>query len=124
METLAFIFGIGIMSFILLYIAKLLNEEHKSFQFILIAFVFLNILLIPKVIIDTQNSCENVLSNSTVIENVTTFEYIEICQDNPHTTTDWFFKLGMLLFTLFLMYCFYYIFYKIGGTNWLKMKGF
>lgn len=124
METLAFIFGIGIISFILLYIAKLLHKEHKSFQFILIAFVFLNILLIPKAIIDTQNTCENVLSNSTLIENVTTFEYAEICQENTNSTADWFFKLGMLLFTLFLMYCFYYIFYKVGGANWLKMKGF
>lgn len=123
MDTIAFVFAIGILSFILLQIASLLNTEHKGFQFVLIAFVFFNLLLIPKVIIDDQYSCENVISNSTVIANTTTYEYSEICSDNPNKTADWFFKLDMLLFSLFLLYCFLYIFYKVGGTNWLKMKG-
>lgn len=123
MDPIAFILGIGILSFLLLQISTLLDKEHKGFQFVLIAFVFFNMLLIPKVIIDDQYTCENMLSNSTVTENTTTYEYTEICTTTPNKTAEWFFKLDVLLFTLFLMYCFLYLFYKVGGSNWLKSKG-
>ena len=123
MDIIAFVFAIGVTSYILLKISELLDKEHDAFKVILVAFVFFNLLLIPKVIIDGKDSCEFVIDTSTVTENTTAYTYTEICREGSSMTSGRFFWLGQLLFYLFLLYCFLYIFYKIGGVSWLKKKG-
>ena len=46
METIAFIAAIGFVAYILLNISHILDEEHKGFKFILLSFVFFNLLLV------------------------------------------------------------------------------
>ena len=123
MDIIAFVFAIGVTSYILLKISELLDKEHDGFKVILIAFVFLNLLLVPKVIIDGKDSCEFVIDTSTVTENTTAYTYAEICSEDTSVTSGWFFKLGQLLFYLFVLYSFLYVFSKVGGTSWLKKKG-
>jgi len=67
MDLLALIIGIGIICFLLLYLAFNLDKSHTLLK-ILLFFLFLSALnLIPKAIIDNYDDCELVLNNTQEI---------------------------------------------------------
>ena len=69
METISIIIGIGIVLSILIYLGFKLDNEHIAIKsFFILSFFFL-VLLIPKALIDSNQTCE-------ILDNTTTEIYI------------------------------------------------
>jgi hypothetical protein len=111
------IISIGIVCFLLMYLALNLDKEHFFLKFFLVGFIFALLFLIPKAVIDSQETCEIVLNNTEEIFNFTnnhtdtTHSYKQVCFNNDSPTNISFLKAIGGLFNIFLTYIVVYIFY-------------
>lgn len=111
--------GILGTSFLLLYFTfNLEMKDHPLLRFILVMFAFIFILLIPKVLLDSQTTCSAVMANATVMGNVTTYGYAPYCVEQAGTTSTTFMKIVYWLFRIFVAYIILYLFFT--GINELR----
>ena len=73
------ILGIGIIAFLLCYIAFSLNKDHWPLQVFTLMVVIFMLSLIPTALLNTQDHCSTQISNTTTINNQTTYNYQEYC---------------------------------------------
>lgn len=68
MEPISLIIGVGIIAFILAYMAFQLDQQHWPLKILLIFFTVYMLLLIPKTILDYPPNCSTVITNQTINE--------------------------------------------------------
>ena len=112
MDPIAFIAGIGIFCFLLLYIVFNLEKNHVYLKIFTVLFVCVFIALIPKVLIDEEDYCGFVVANTTIVANTTHFEYDRTCVPNTHKTTSlffnaWSFYIGVILIYILIFLVWY-----------------
>jgi hypothetical protein len=108
--SLELVIGISLMSFLFLYFCFQINEEHFLLKLLSIFFFLLTIILIPRAAI--QDVCFNELTNQTVIDNTTFFEYDYNCYSpNPSNINVSFTRIPIWFFRLFVTYFAIYLFY-------------
>ena len=117
--ALELIIGIGICAFLVVYFAFAWDrKEHYLLQLLASFFFIFLLILIPKVAIDSKDTCEIVIANETTIGNTTSYEHDYFCETNARTTTTTFYKVVMWFMRLFLAYLFLYFNYVF----WIKSK--
>lgn len=115
MDIIALVVGVGIVSFLLAYFTIHLDKEHFLLK-LLTAFFFLTLLvLIPKGLIDENDYCDVVVSNTTYYNatNTTTYEYERFCDTNTKKTASIFHAAVVWFNRLFATYVFLYLIYVI-----------
>ena len=139
------ILGLGIVAFLILFLASILDKEHFFLKYFLVVFVFLLLFLIPKVVIDNDQYCEIVINESEEVfkygDNYTGYHwdydsapkpnsdfsvfhintyntYERVCFTTTNTTGSSFFKIVSWLWKIFIAYISVYIFYY-----WIVKKG-
>ena len=113
------IIALGIVAFLILFfVFQWDRREHFLLQLIGSFFFIYLILLIPKVMIDNQDTCEIVMANETLTGNITTYEYQNFCITNTENTPTLFYKIILWFIRLFISYLVLYFNY----TLWLKSK--
>lgn len=116
--TVEFILGVGVVSFLLLYISFNLDDEHVFLRVLFVLMTVFLLALVPKATLDNKAQCQMRTINETVQGNVTTLQYGEICNTTVPTTTNIFWN-GYLWFIILLSgYVFLYLMYK--GLNRLR----
>lgn len=116
---LILVFGIGIVSLLVLYLAFSLDKEHFFFKLLLLFFLFPLLTLIGKVAIDYDDYCEIMISGTNVSGNYTSYDYDNYCFDTPGNTSNSFFKSLTWLMRFFYVYAFMYFNYDFWMKKWL-----
>ena len=125
MNELVLIAGVGVASFLLLYLAfRCLDKEHVLWKLITVFFVLFLITIIGKVGYDSSTYCQLYINNSTDVGDTTSFGYVEHCFEESNQTYLSFFKITQWIIRVFAMYMFVY--YSWQGAKFLiaraKMK--
>ena len=116
MSYAVLIAGLGIIGFLLAYLFfKFEDKQHELLRLLLLGCLFGVFVLVGKVGLDSNNRCELLLSNQTVSDGVTVFEYESLCYEVSESNSGLvFYKLTMWIVRLIsgylLVYLFYYIF--------------
>lgn len=123
MNPIAFIIAILGVAFLFAYISNSLDERHSFLKLLLIGFALISLFIIPKVMVDFQPACDNVLIpvNSTNVipyngvvlnyGNGSTYVYDYVCskQSNSQAIFEKVISYGYIVFILyFLIYLIYY----------------
>lgn len=113
MDSLAFIFGIGVVSFIFLYFSQSFDEKkHPALKLLMLMFALALVILVPKVTIDDQHICETVVDNSTEVSStITSYEYTYFCYYRTESTPDTFYRIVLWTYRLFIAYIITYLAY-------------
>lgn len=115
------VIGAGIISFLLLYFASLIDpKNHAAFRLLLIGLAVVLFIPIGKGIIDSSSVCTSVINSTTLnaVTNVTAYTYTTHCYDvTTSTTHNVVFKVVSWLLSLFLMYVLIYFMYDIFTTR-------
>lgn len=114
--SLELIVGVGIVSFLLLYMCKDLGTEHFAFRLIAYCLVAIMFLLIAKAGIDADTTCENLINTS--VENttsgITTHSYSTMCYENTTASTSKTFHILMNAFiVVFFGYVIFFFAYRL-----------
>ena len=121
---ISLLIGVGIISFLLLYLAFNLDKEHVYLKLLIIFVVVFMLILIPKQTLDFKDSCEAVVDNKTITNETITYEYKEFCIANPNNTTDVFYKIYLWFVGLFGIYVLiYYIKVMLEYFENIKVNG-
>jgi len=122
--TLGIILAVGIISFLLLYLAFNLDKEHVYLKLLIIFVVVFMLILIPKQTLDFKDTCEVVVDNKTIINETTSYEYSEFCINNPNNTANVFYKVYLWFVGLFGIYVLiYYIKVMLEYFKNIKING-
>lgn len=122
--SLALIIGLGIATFILLYLSFNIEEKHFVLRLLGVMFAIILLLLLSKGSIDSNTVCEQVINTSTTIGAVTNYTYMPSCYTTTNNTAKVFYKLMMSFLILFLGYLIFYLGYwgLISFQEWIKSK--
>lgn len=113
MDGLALIIGLGIYGFIWAYIAlKMDFEKHFFLQLLVLGFLAVLLLQVPRAAIEYGQDCTTVLSNQTVSGNFTSYEYREECFNHGDTDVT-FFKAATWWVRIFWTYLIVWIIYHL-----------
>lgn len=125
--ALPLIIALASASFILLYFAFQLNNEHTFLKLLNIGFALIFLVLIAKTTIDYEDNCDLLLNEtaliSEIVENTTTnististntsYTYDYVCEDTTNNTptlfveyTGWYWRLFAIYLLLFVIYIF------------------
>lgn len=127
--VLELIIGLGITAIVLVYLMMQLDEAHIMLKIIILLFLPLVLLLIPSALISERQICEIVISNQTVIGNMTTNQYTNYCVSPSGSTDKSFLKFSMWYLTITYVYVLVYLIYhvflrkKLLDMGILKSKG-
>lgn len=120
MGNITLLIGIGIFAIICIYMFFKLGEQQKEtkqshfiLQLLILFFVLISLVLVGKVGLDDSNHCEFVNSNSTIVGNVTTNDYVYLCETNINSTSNIFYKTTLWFMRLILIYMFIYFTYEV-----------
>lgn len=126
MTPLELMFGVGIVSVIVLAIVMWLNEQHQLLKILGAFFVIGLLILIPKIAVDDSEYCEILINGSTfdAASNQTGYEYDRVCFEREDKTADLFFKWVSWFRTLVLYYTILYLIYAwlYGTSEIFKMR--
>lgn len=100
-------------AFILLGVARLLDDKHNLLKLLLICVVVISSLLVGAIAQDNDEYCELVVSNYTVNGNTTSNTYDYSCHDTGNTTGLTFYRLIIGFFVVFFLYVVYYYAYEV-----------
>ena len=79
-EAIVYLFGIGLVALIFAFIVMNVRNEHAALKYFLIAMLLVLSMMIPSAMFNARENCETVVSNSTIIDSVTTsYEYSSFC---------------------------------------------
>jgi len=102
-------FGVGLISFILLYIAfKIDFETHWFLQLVLIGIVIHLGLLVPATFVTLNEECYPVVNTSTTVGATTSYTYDDYCNTKDITTPTSFYKGYLWVIRLFWIYAVIY----------------
>jgi len=128
MMDLTLIIAAGIIAFLLLYIARILDEkEHFAFRFLAISFAIILFVIIAKGSIDATTTCESVI-NQTIedtVLNTTTHTYMTQCYSNTDSTTSTvLYKFIMGILVVYFLYVLGFFIWKGSSQimDWVKRR--
>ena len=114
-------FGVGLVCFILLYLAFKLDDKHWFLQIMMIGIVIHLGLLIPSTFVTLNEDCYPVVNTSTVAGATTTYTYGEYCNTKDITTPNSFFTGYMWIIRVFWIYVVIFGL-KVAVTKWMERK--
>jgi len=126
------IIALGIVSFLVMYLALNLDQEHFFLKFFLVGFVFVFLFLIPSAVLDSQENCEIVLNYTedtyiygnnysgyieededfddvNLFHKNQTYTYQQVCFTDANDTNITFLKTIGWLYRIFITYILVYI---------------
>lgn len=112
------IISLGIVSFLVMYLAFNLDKEHFFLKFFLVGFVFVFLFLMPKAVLDSQEVCELKINNTIVTNNQTDYTYGTYCYTASGDTNLIFINTIGWLYRIFMTYIIVYIVW-----HFLKNRG-
>ena len=126
MANLTLLIGLGIFIFTCVYMFFKLSEQkitqelqgekptnHFVLQLMILFFILSSVLLLGKVGIDDSNHCDFVVTNSTIVGNVTNNSYDYLCSTNTNSTSFTFYKITLWFMRLLTAYIFIYFTYEV-----------
>lgn len=121
------VIGAGILSFLFLYIAQMIDaKEHFALRLLLIGFSVILLIPLGKGVIDSSSVCESVVNSTSLnsATNVTTYSYTSYCYDVTSGTSHFtLYKIslwGFYLFTAYVMFYFVYFIFKDRAARILR----
>jgi|25BtaG_2_1085352.scaffolds.fasta_scaffold10913_2 hypothetical protein len=119
--TLELVAGIVGVAFLIVYFTFSWDrEEHWLLQLIASFFFIFLLILVPKAIIDNQDSCEIVVLNESTYLNQTAYTYGEHCETETSQTAATFHKHVMRFIYMFILYLFLYFTYTVWFNKIIK----
>jgi len=98
------IFGVSVVSYLLVYISFKLDEEHTLLRILTLMFAVVMMVMIPAVTVNENRYCDILLLNETVNGNETTYNYNHTCFDSPYNTPQTFNKIMLGYLLVFILY--------------------
>lgn len=115
--TLTLIIAIASVGFLLAYLFFKTGEEydkHFLLRLLLLGCLFGIFVLLGKVGLDSQNTCDLVMNETLVDGNLSTYNYEAVCYDNTQYNTGLtFYKLTLWIVRLLSAYILIYFFYEL-----------
>jgi len=113
--SLELIIGVGMVGFLLLYMAKDLGTEHFAFRLISYCLVAIMFLLVAKAGIDADTSCEQLINTTweNQTSNVTFNTYGTYCYEQTTSTSTAFHSLMTAFIVVFFGYVIFFFAYKL-----------
>jgi hypothetical protein len=111
-------------STVILYLVFKLGEKHQYIKLFLMFIGMGSLVLLGGVVYDS-NRCFVTVTNQTVVNNVTSFNYGAVCVTGTGNYNDQFYYLCMFVFTCvvtYLMISSLYSFFMWAGTKFTKRK--
>jgi len=109
MDALATIVGLGLASFLLFFFSSQLEEKHGLLKLLSLFFVLSLVILIPKALIDNQETCYSEINTSTTVGNTTTYTYLDYCVTDSNNTDATFYTAILWFYRLFMAYVILYL---------------
>ena len=116
MSGLILIVGIGIVTFLILFLMFIMKDDPKQFllRLLLLFFAVVFLLLIAKTTLDNENYCDVVINETIIInDSITTYDYNRVCFDNPNMTTNIFYKFVNRFQYIIYIYMIMYLIYEV-----------
>lgn len=118
--AIGILIGIGVTMFLLVYIMFKIKtdvdantQNHFLLQLIILFFIIGLFALLGKATLDESINCEWIVDNSTVNNNVTTYETSYTCSEAQNNTGLNFYKAIMWMVRILFLYVFLYIAYEV-----------
>jgi hypothetical protein len=115
--TLTLIIAIASVGFLLAYLFFKTGEEydkHFLLRLLLLGCLFGIFVLLGKVGLDSQNTCDLVMNETLVDGNLSTYSYEAVCYDvTQYNTGLTFYKLTLWIVRLLSAYILIYFFYEL-----------
>lgn len=107
------ILGIGIVCFLVLYLAFKLDDKHTPLKVLFLFFTIYLFLLIAKDVYDNKDFCEVIVQNKTVSGSVTSYEYNRVCFENEKNTPSVFYNMVNNILKISYVYLFLFTSYIV-----------
>lgn len=119
--NLILMIGLGLVGFLLAYLffnfgKDEISQKHYLLRLLLLGCLFGVFVLIGKAGLDSTETCDNLLSNTTLVENDTVelYNYEVVCyESDPNNTASTFYLLTLWIVRLISLYILVYLFYEI-----------
>lgn len=108
-NNLPIVLAIGIICFLLLFIAFNWNKDGGFLLFLLCCLSIFLLLLIPSFLVQNNNYCSMEISNKTLEGNTTSYSYNYICLNNTQNTNQTFHKAYLTILIIFSSYILIYL---------------
>lgn len=115
-SNLILIIGLGIVSFLMLYLSFNLDSKDKgqrALKTFSICFVIFLLVLVPKAVMDYKDTCEITVQNETTTANQTFYTYNQTCITNTHTTPTIFMTSYLWYIGIFGIFMLIYVVYEV-----------
>lgn len=104
--------GLGVVGVLLILLFFKLgereDEKHFVLQMFFLAFIVFVMVLIGKTAIDYKDDCDWHMSNSTVVGNITSYDYVYECNVNTNSTSSTFYDMTVWIMRIVVIYLFLY----------------
>lgn len=110
---LTLVIGMGIIAGILFYVSFSLEKKHFLLQLLCIIFALLSLNIMTATMVESRSECTTELSNTTIIGNVTDYQYSQVCQTRELQSPVTLFKVMTWFLRLFLTYVVIYFFIEV-----------
>ena len=97
-------FGVGLVSFFLMFFAFKLDSEHWFLQLMMVGIALHLTLLIPATFVNFNENCTPVVNTSTVSGSTTSYTYTDYCNTKDVTTETSFYKMYLWVIRVFWIY--------------------
>lgn len=113
-DGLTLVVALGLFMFLFAYIAfKLDASKHSFFQLLIIGFLAFMATQLPRAAIEYGDDCGLVVANETVLGNVTSFDYVTVC-DERGSTDETFLKASLWFVRVWVAWVLIYILWSFG----------
>jgi hypothetical protein len=136
MNEIAIILGIVACSFLSLYFIKVIGEIENTLnknsqnkpknllwiKLISISFFLVFMMIIPSFLIGNQETCNILVNETTTINNVTAYDYDQVCFPQNISQSNTIFKIVILFFRLIILaFTLYFVWFML-KDNLLNSK--
>lgn len=121
--SLALVISAGVMAFVSAYIMFKISERnreaenqgvqlginsHNALQILFFFMVIASLVLLGRAGMDSGTSCSWLVNETTIVNNVTSYDYANECVDNSNSSNSWIYRLPLYLAYLSGLYLIVY----------------
>lgn len=114
--------GIALLGSLFAVLLFLFQEEHPILRLLFIGGILICGFFIPTAVYQLTTACDNVVSNTTISNNVTSYQYTQFCATTANTSTDTFYSIAWGMFRLILVYWIIHVIIMLATPVWEKLK--
>lgn len=97
------------------------NKKHFILQLVFLSFIMFVIVLIGKTSIDYQDNCSWLVTNSTTVGSLSSYNYAYTCNPTSNNTQSTFYQLTLWLMRITFVYLF--LFMAVWIFDYFKTRG-